>query len=65
MRWPVLPPALTPVPWGVGPMTVTMLLVNTVLAWCHQHGIAHGLDDLIAEFINVASMALPHTSASG
>ena len=40
--------ALTPVPGGVGPMTVTMLLVNTVLAWCHRHGIAHGLDDLIS-----------------
>ena len=26
--------ALSPVPGGVGPMTVTMLLVNTVVAWC-------------------------------
>jgi methylenetetrahydrofolate dehydrogenase (NADP+)/methenyltetrahydrofolate cyclohydrolase len=26
--------AITPVPGGVGPMTVTMLLVNTVAAWC-------------------------------
>ena len=40
--------ALSPVPGGVGPMTVTMLLVNTVVAWCRRHGIDHGLDDLIA-----------------
>ena len=39
--------ALSPVPGGVGPMTVTMLLVNTVVAWCRQHGIDHNLDDLI------------------
>ncbi|MGB5134714.1 MAG: bifunctional methylenetetrahydrofolate dehydrogenase/methenyltetrahydrofolate cyclohydrolase FolD [Prochlorococcaceae cyanobacterium] len=39
--------ALTPVPGGVGPMTVTMLLVNTVVAWCRRHGLAHGLDDLV------------------
>lgn len=39
--------ALTPVPGGVGPMTVTMLLVNTVLAWCRRHGLDHGLDDLV------------------
>ena len=39
--------ALSPVPGGVGPMTVTMLLVNTVVAWCRQHGIDHTLDDLI------------------
>lgn len=39
--------ALSPVPGGVGPMTVTMLLVNTVVAWCCRHGIDHGLDDLI------------------
>ena len=39
--------ALSPVPGGVGPMTVTMLLVNTVVAWCRRHGIDHGLDDLI------------------
>ena len=25
--------AITPVPGGVGPMTVTMLLVNTVVSW--------------------------------
>ena len=40
--------ALSPVPGGVGPMTVTMLLVNTVVAWCRRHGIEHGLDDLIS-----------------
>jgi len=39
--------ALSPVPGGVGPMTVAMLLVNTVVAWCHRHGLAHGLDDLL------------------
>ncbi len=32
--------AITPVPGGVGPMTVTMLLHNTVLAARHQHGLA-------------------------
>jgi methylenetetrahydrofolate dehydrogenase (NADP+)/methenyltetrahydrofolate cyclohydrolase len=30
--------AISPVPGGVGPMTVAMLLVNTVLAWCRRHG---------------------------
>ena len=40
--------ALSPVPGGVGPMTVTMLLVNTVVAWCRRHGNDHGLDDLIS-----------------
>ena len=40
--------ALSPVPGGVGPMTVTMLLVNTVVAWCRGHGNDHGLDDLIS-----------------
>ena len=39
--------ALSPVPGGVGPMTVTMLLVNTVVAWCRRHGIDHDLEDLI------------------
>ena len=39
--------ALSPVPGGVGPMTVTMLLVNTVVAWCRRNGVDHGLDDLI------------------
>ena len=31
--------AITPVPGGVGPMTIAMLLVNTVRAACMQHGI--------------------------
>jgi methylenetetrahydrofolate dehydrogenase (NADP+)/methenyltetrahydrofolate cyclohydrolase len=31
--------AISPVPGGVGPMTVAMLLVNTVLAWCQRHGV--------------------------
>ena len=39
--------AITPVPGGVGPMTVTMLLVNTVVAWCRRAGVPHGLDDLV------------------
>ena len=39
--------AITPVPGGVGPMTVTMLLVNTVVAWCRRHGAAHDLGDLV------------------
>jgi methylenetetrahydrofolate dehydrogenase (NADP+)/methenyltetrahydrofolate cyclohydrolase len=39
--------AITPVPGGVGPMTVTMLLVNTVVAWCRRHGVEHDLEDLV------------------
>jgi len=39
--------ALSPVPGGVGPMTVAMLLVNTVVAWCRRQGLAHDLDDLL------------------
>ncbi|MCT0207889.1 bifunctional methylenetetrahydrofolate dehydrogenase/methenyltetrahydrofolate cyclohydrolase FolD [Synechococcus sp. CS-1332] len=39
--------AITPVPGGVGPMTVAMLLVNTVVAWCDRHGLDHPLADLL------------------
>lgn len=40
--------AISPVPGGVGPMTVAMLLVNTVLAWCHRHGVdGSSLEDLL------------------
>jgi methylenetetrahydrofolate dehydrogenase (NADP+)/methenyltetrahydrofolate cyclohydrolase len=39
--------AISPVPGGVGPMTVTMLLVNTVVAWCRRHGMEHDLGDLV------------------
>ena len=39
--------AISPVPGGVGPMTVAMLLVNTVVAWCRRQGLAHDLDDLL------------------
>ncbi|MFM8275678.1 MAG: bifunctional methylenetetrahydrofolate dehydrogenase/methenyltetrahydrofolate cyclohydrolase FolD [Cyanobium sp.] len=39
--------AISPVPGGVGPMTVAMLLVNTVVAWCHHHGLEHPLRDLV------------------
>jgi methylenetetrahydrofolate dehydrogenase (NADP+)/methenyltetrahydrofolate cyclohydrolase len=31
--------AITPVPGGVGPMTVAGLLRNTIIAACRQHGI--------------------------
>lgn len=39
--------ALTPVPGGVGPMTVTMLLVNTVARWQQHCGLPFGLRDLL------------------
>lgn len=32
--------AITPVPGGVGPMTVTMLMHNTVSSFCHRCGIS-------------------------
>lgn len=35
--------AITPVPGGVGPMTVTMLLLNTVRAWARSHDLANPL----------------------
>jgi methylenetetrahydrofolate dehydrogenase (NADP+)/methenyltetrahydrofolate cyclohydrolase len=31
--------AITPVPGGVGPMTIACLLLNTVTAACKQHGV--------------------------
>jgi methylenetetrahydrofolate dehydrogenase (NADP+)/methenyltetrahydrofolate cyclohydrolase len=31
--------AITPVPGGIGPMTIACLLSNTVTAACRQHGI--------------------------
>ena len=37
--------AYTPVPGGVGPMTVTMLLVNTIFSWQKQFGLSSTLDD--------------------
>ncbi|MFZ9270063.1 MAG: bifunctional methylenetetrahydrofolate dehydrogenase/methenyltetrahydrofolate cyclohydrolase FolD [Prochlorococcaceae cyanobacterium] len=39
--------AISPEPGGVGPMTVTMLLVNTVSSWCQRNGIANPLSDLV------------------
>ena len=39
--------AITPVPGGVGPMTVTMLLVNTVASWCQRCGVEMPLGDLV------------------
>ncbi len=32
--------AITPVPGGVGPMTIACLLPNTLTAACRQHGVA-------------------------
>jgi hypothetical protein len=29
-------------------MTVAMLLVNTVVAWCRSQGLPHGLEDLVS-----------------
>ncbi len=39
--------ALTPVPGGVGPMTVAMLLVNTVARWQQHCGLPLSLRDLV------------------
>jgi len=39
--------AYTPVPGGVGPMTVTMLLVNTIYSWQKQFGLSSNLNDLL------------------
>ena len=39
--------AYTPVPGGVGPMTVTMLLVNTISSWQKQCGLSSTLNDLL------------------
>ena len=39
--------AYTPVPGGVGPMTVTMLLVNTIFSWQKQFGLSSTFNDLL------------------
>jgi methylenetetrahydrofolate dehydrogenase (NADP+)/methenyltetrahydrofolate cyclohydrolase len=39
--------SITPVPGGVGPMTVTLLLVNTVASWCQRCGLDQPLADLL------------------
>jgi methylenetetrahydrofolate dehydrogenase (NADP+)/methenyltetrahydrofolate cyclohydrolase len=39
--------AISPVPGGVGPMTVTLLLVNTVSSWCERCGLDNPLADLL------------------
>ena len=39
--------AYTPVPGGVGPMTVTMLLVNTTISWQKKFGLSSTLNDLL------------------
>ncbi len=40
--------AYTPVPGGVGPMTVTMLLVNTTFSWQKRCGLISTVDDLLS-----------------
>jgi methylenetetrahydrofolate dehydrogenase (NADP+)/methenyltetrahydrofolate cyclohydrolase len=42
--------AITPVPGGVGPMTIACLLLNTLTAACRQHHLA--VPDLIGEFLS-------------
>jgi methylenetetrahydrofolate dehydrogenase (NADP+)/methenyltetrahydrofolate cyclohydrolase len=37
--------AITPVPGGVGPMTIACLLRNTLHATCHQHGVEVPAED--------------------
>ena len=39
--------AISPVPGGVGPMTVTMLLVNTFSSWCAHGQLDNPLSDLL------------------
>ncbi len=39
--------AITPVPGGVGPMTVSMLLVNTVMSWQKHFGFSVTINDLL------------------
>tara|TARA_Y100001978_G_scaffold203363_1_gene228631 strand:+ start:4977 stop:5873 length:897 start_codon:yes stop_codon:yes gene_type:complete len=39
--------AYTPVPGGVGPMTVTMLLVNTIFSWQKRCGLITTVEDLL------------------
>ncbi len=39
--------AYTPVPGGVGPMTVTMLLVNTIFSWQKQFSLLSNINDLL------------------
>jgi len=39
--------AYTPVPGGVGPMTVTMLLVNTIFSWQKKFSLSSTLNDLL------------------
>jgi len=39
--------AYSPVPGGVGPMTVTMLLVNTIFSWQKQFSLSSTLNDLL------------------
>ena len=39
--------AYTPVPGGVGPMTVTMLLVNTIFSWQKRFALSSTLNDLL------------------
>jgi len=41
--------AITPVPGGVGPMTIACLLDNTVAAACRQHGLARAHEQALDE----------------
>lgn len=41
--------AITPVPGGVGPMTIVCLLDNTVAAACRQHGLARAHEQALDE----------------
>ena len=38
--------AITPVPGGVGPMTVAMLLVNTVNSWIYKNRLNLKMSDI-------------------
>ncbi len=40
--------AATPVPGGVGPMTITFLLANTLLAQCWQDGVSISIMDILS-----------------
>ena len=41
--------AITPVPGGVGPMTIACLLLNTLIATCRQHGLSAPEIEPVAE----------------
>jgi len=47
--------AITPVPGGVGPMTIAMLLANTVLAAARQSGLEDALEKVASEGASIES----------